>query len=78
MNIVLCDRCGNEIPEAARLAKPVYPVYSARQTALDRYTGAEMGEASVEVFWKYARPIVEMSNALEKAGFLPGKPDGGA
>ena len=42
MNIVLCDRCGNEIPEAARLAKPVYPVYSARQTALDRYTGAEM------------------------------------
>ena len=42
MNIVLCDRCGNEIPEAARLAKPVYPVYGARQTALDRYTGAEM------------------------------------
>ena len=40
--------------------------------------GAEMGEASVEVFWKYARPILEMSNALEKAGFLPGKPDGGA
>ena len=32
MNIVLCDRCGQEIPDALRRQEPVYPVYHVWKT----------------------------------------------
>ena len=45
MNIVLCDRCGQEIPDAFQRREPVYPVYRVWKT--DRSaagTGTEMPE----------------------------------
>lgn len=32
MHIVLCDRCGQEIPDAAQRQDPVYPVYDVWKT----------------------------------------------
>lgn len=42
MYIVLCDRCGQEIRTENKMENPIYPRYSVRETAIDRYTGAEM------------------------------------